>query len=110
MVVTTAAQDISKKFNEENLVGAFLMSLWIFAVFTRWINSKYMLKMSHYSRVIIITIMFVLGFLIMSFTYTIPGEDTYGFYIALFGTLVIGTASTLGESVIIGKRILLIHD
>jgi len=45
----------------------------------------------------------------MSYTYTIPGKDTYGFFIALFGTLVIGTASTLGESVNIGKNISLLY-
>ena len=109
VVVTAAAQDLSKKFGEEDLVGAFLMSLWLFAVLTRWINSKYLIKMTHYSRVVIIFVLFVTGFLIMSYTYTIPGKDTYGFFIALFGTLVIGTASTLGESVNIGKNISLLY-
>lgn len=39
----------------------------------------------------------------MSYVYTIPGENTYGFYLALFATLIIGVAGNLGEGVIIGR-------
>ncbi len=40
----------------------------------------------------------------MTYTYSVDGEDVYGFWVALFGTLVIGLASSFGESVNLGTN------
>ena len=61
--------------------------------------------MSHYSRTWIVTIMFVIGYLLMTLSYTFDDGDIIGFYIALLGTLFIGSSSNLGESVITGKSV-----
>jgi len=103
--VTAASQDISKKFGEENLVGTFLMSLQIFAILVKYINSLYLIKMSHYSRTWIVTIMFVIGYLLMTLSYTFKDNDINGFYLALIATSIIGSACYLGESVTIGKSV-----
>ena len=84
------------------MVGLFLTSLWIFSALIKILNSTWWIKWTHTRRFNITNVLFVIGYLIMTYTYSVDGEDVYGFWVALFGTLVIGLASSFGESVNLG--------
>jgi len=91
-----------------NLVGAFLTCLWGFSALIKILNSTLWLKVSHRMRFIITNGLFILGYCIISYTYLIDGSEVYGFWLALFGTLVMGIASTFGETVMLGKILMIL--
>jgi len=102
VVITAASADIADKFDKKDLVGSFLLSLWAFSALLKWLNCTYWIKWTHTFRFNLTNILFILGFMLMSYTYLIDGSEVYGFYLALFATLIIGIASAFGESVNLG--------
>ena len=108
VVVTTAATDIAHRFHQESLVGMFLLSLWFFSVALKILNSTLWIKLSHSFRFNVTNVLFVISFVLISYTYTIPDDQVWGFWLALFATLIMGIASSFGESVMLGKKIKLL--
>ena len=100
--MTAASADIAEKFDKSDLVGSFLLSLWLFSALIKWLNCTYWIKWTHALRFNLTNILFIIGFLLMSYTYIIDGSNVYGFYLALVATLIIGIASSFGESVNLG--------
>ena len=69
-------------------------------MFTRTINSKYLIKITHKRRIIAVVTMNVIGFTILGVSNLVHAK--WGFFFALSGAIIMGIGSSLGESVNLG--------
>lgn len=75
VVVTAAASDIAKKYHDKNLVGYFLLSLTLFSALLKYLNCTYWIKWTHMKRFYITNVLFIVGYALMSYDYTIDGDN-----------------------------------
>jgi hypothetical protein len=69
----------------------------------RVINSKYLLKFLHITKVCWVSVAWFAGFWIFVVSYHFVGkEDTIGFIISLIATVIIGSFTSVGDGTIIG--------
>lgn len=73
-------------------------------MFSRLINSQFLLKIQHKKRILMITCLFIVGFLLIAIS-TTEVLKQYGFYTALFASIIIGCTGTFGEAVILGNNL-----
>ena len=66
-------------------------------------NSRYLLKFRHAAKMIWVVCAWILGFGIFFFAYLLVGkQDTLGFLMSLFATLIIGGFTSVGGTTIVG--------
>ena len=76
-------------------------SLIVFSSITRIVNSKYLIRMQHMTRIIFVTITIVLSFLIIAIC-CFYHDVSAMFYLSLLASIVVGVGCALGESVNLG--------
>jgi hypothetical protein len=69
----------------------------------RIINSKYLLKFEHMTKILWVSIAWTCGFLTFFGSFQLVGvNDTLGFVISLFASIICGAFTSVGNSTIIG--------
>jgi MFS family permease len=96
-IIFCFSNDLAKDFGEEKFMSLFSGSLVLFGIFARIINSKFLLKIRHRRKNLMVIFIFVLGIFIMcvSMHFQI-------FMFSILATLFFGLASSLGESTNLG--------
>lgn len=75
--------------------------LIVFAMLTRFVVAKYLIKVSHKVRMTINSVNMALGLLIIALACTF-NENEASFYISLLGSCIIGSVNAVGESTMLG--------
>lgn len=100
VLVSSASQDIADHFEMQSFMSVFPLSLILFSSVMIIINSKYLIRIPHIKRILFMCVGSSIGFAIISFSTTI--NHMWGFYLAIFGSVVCGIMQSLGECVMIG--------
>ena len=100
-MVAAGADLLAKDFDKEKLMPAFQLSLILFSSITRIINSKFLIRMQHISRIIMVAICIVSSFVIIAFCCFYDSVEVM-FWFSLIASVIVGIGSALGESVILG--------
>ncbi len=74
--------------------------LIVLGIITSIINSKYLLKIPHLTKIKFMLVMYSVAYAVIGMAYLIP--NLFGFFLALVGTLIMGASSTLGEQTNLG--------
>lgn len=101
VMVVAGADNLSKDFDKAKLMPLFQLSMIVFSALTRIVNSKYLIRVQHRTRIIFVTACIVLSF----FTIAICcffSDVAAMFYLSLFASIVVGIGIALGESVNLG--------
>ena len=96
VVVLSAAKSLADCFHQSNLIGVEAWALIGVGFFIKSLNAFYLEGISHRIRGYIAGITFLIGYALLSLSVYID------FWFAIFAILCIGTACSLGESVILG--------
>ena len=100
VLVNSSSQSLAEHFNEKNLMSAFTFCLTSLSIATSFVNSKFLLKTRHISKIQGTLLCFTLGYLCVGFSNMI---DTFpAFVLCLFGSVILGSAGTLGEQTNLG--------
>ena len=100
-MVAAGADLLAKDFDKEKLMPAFQLSLILFSSITRIINSKFLIRMQHITRIIMVAICIVSSFVIIAFCCFYDTVQAM-FWLSLLASVIVGIGSALGESVILG--------
>ena len=100
VLVNSSSQSLAQHFDEKNLMSAFTFCLTSLSIVVSFINSKFLLKTRHISKIQGTLLCFTLGYLCVGFSNMI---DTFpAFVLCLFGAVILGGAGTLGEQTNLG--------
>ncbi len=75
----------------------FVPSLVLFSILIKLINSKYLVKIKHKTKILIISHFFIIGIIIIKLSVYVNL-----FWLCLFGTILFGVAKSFGDMVIQG--------
>ena len=67
VMVAAGADLLAKDFDKEKLMPAFQLSLILFSSITRIVNSKFLIRMQHITRIVMVAICIVSSFVIIAF-------------------------------------------
>jgi len=95
VLVNSSAQEIAKSFNKENLMALFQFCLILFGTTIKFLNSRFLLKIKHTKRIFLALSMALSAYIILAIS--TRSQESWGFYTALLGALLMGGASSLGE-------------
>eukprot|EP00743_Colponemidia_sp_Colp-15_P006146 GILK01006606.1.p1 GENE.GILK01006606.1~~GILK01006606.1.p1 ORF type:complete len:460 (+),score=74.39 GILK01006606.1:123-1382(+) len=96
VLVNSAAQSIAKSFDKEDLIALIPWLNIAMGSTARSVNAFFLLKISHTSRILFIAVLMLLGYL------GVAVATFVSFYFALAAILLVGSASSFGESVNLG--------
>ena len=100
VMVATGAQLIADKFNYDNLMPLIQFMLVAFDMFMQCANVRWFLHIPHLLRFFMVTAMSVSAYVLMSICSAANGD--WGFFVALFASVVMGLAQCWGEAVMLG--------
>eukprot|EP00331_Platyophrya_macrostoma_P034167 CAMPEP_0176450396 /NCGR_PEP_ID=MMETSP0127-20121128/27121_1 /TAXON_ID=938130 /ORGANISM="Platyophrya macrostoma, Strain WH" /LENGTH=245 /DNA_ID=CAMNT_0017838063 /DNA_START=15 /DNA_END=752 /DNA_ORIENTATION=+ len=100
VLVNSSAQSLSKKFDEGQFMGVFQFCLIFFGMFVKFVNSRYLLKIRHVVKIGMVVCLQLSAYTIIGCS-TLATEK-WGFFVAIFGSMIMGMASSLGEVTIVG--------
>jgi len=95
VLVNSSAQEIAKSFNKENLMALFQFCLILFGTTIKFLNSRFLLKIKHTKRIFLALSMSLSAYIILAIS--TRSQESWGFYTALLGALLMGGANSLGE-------------
>lgn len=98
-IVLAAAQNLATVFKAEDLMTLFNLALLVAGIAGTLINAKFLLRYTARCRVILLLILMTSAYLLVAFSTL--SEDRVGFLIALIGSLLAGTAQSIGECTMI---------
>ena len=109
VLINTSGQDLAAKFHQKDLMGAFqlyshhlpIRSLTLFSVAVRVVNSKYLLKYKHLSKIYLVSLVWFFGYSLFFLSFHIK-KEIIGFYCCLLATLLIGIFNSLGGITSVG--------
>ena len=106
-LIITGAQQFSSKVNDDTLIAFYPFALIAFNSVARFINSKYLITLSYFKRILGLSIYFFSGYLFLFIILTII--DSYeefnqklAFLLTLIPTIIMGTGQSLGEATFLG--------
>ena len=106
-LIITGAQQFSSKVNDDTLIAFYPFALIAFNSVARFINSKYLITLSYFKRILGLSIYFFSGYLFLFIILTII--DSYeefnpklAFLLTLIPTIIMGTGQSLGEATLLG--------
>ena len=106
-LIITGAQQFSSKVKDDTLIAFYPFALIALNSVARFTNSRWLLKLSYFKRILGLTIYFGVGYvllyIILSIIDSIEGFDnTIAFLLTLIPTIIMGTGQSLGEATFLG--------
>lgn len=101
VMVMAGADLLAKGFGKEKLMPAFQLSLILFSSLTRIINSKWLIRMQHITRIMMVAFCIFASFIIIAFCCFYDTVNSM-FSVSLLASVIVGAGCALGESVILG--------
>ena len=105
VLILTGSQQLTNKFKNENFVALYLISLIIFSSFTRFINSKFCIKISHIKRLFGLAMYFFLGYIFLFLILNNNNNDDNNknkIFLTFIPAIIMGTGTSFGESTMLG--------
>ena len=106
-LIITGAQQFSSKVNDDTLIAFYPFALIAFNSVARFINSRYLITLSYFKRILGLSIYFFSGYIFLYIILTII--DSYSdfnqklaFLLTLIPTIIMGTGQSLGEATFLG--------
>lgn len=100
VLINSSAQQLGNHFGQEKLMSLFTFCLTLLGIGTGLFNSKFLLKVRHLTKIQITLTCYTLAYLCVGVSNLM--ENLTGFSLCLFGSIVMGVASTLGEQTNLG--------
>ena len=107
VLIITSAQQFAEKVDSKSLIAFYPLSLIIFNSISRFLNSKYCIKISYFKRVLGLSIYFCFGYVFLFTVLTII-ENTkdfnkiLAFVLTLIPSVIMGTGQSFGEATFLG--------
>lgn len=98
--INSSAQSLGQQFDETKLMSLFTFCTTALSIVTCFVNSKYLLKVRHFTKIQIMLICYTISYLAVGISNLMTSMA--GFFLCLFGCLVMGIATTLGEQTNLG--------
>lgn len=99
-LIMTSSQQFATKLDNESLIACYPLALIIFSSFVKVINSKYLINLSFYKRIMNITIQMFIGFIsfffILDYLINKTGKNM-AFWLTLIPTTIVGMAESFGD-------------
>lgn len=92
VVILSASSTLTKEFHKEKYQSLYSGCLVVFSILIRILNLKFLVRILHRIRICIVFIIALLG--VISMTLSVY---TKNFWLSLFGTVLIGIATTFGD-------------
>jgi len=100
VLINSSAQQLAEEFNESSLMPFFTTSLTLLGICTSFVNSKYLLKIKHLNKIRAMVVLCSISYLCVGLSHLI--QSKFGFFLSLFGSVIMGISGTLGEQTILG--------
>lgn len=100
VLINSSAQQLADDFDESSLMPFFTTSLTFLGICTSFVNSKYLLKIKHITKIRLMVTLCSIAYLCVGLSHLI--ESKFGFFLSLFGSVIMGISGTLGEQTILG--------
>ena len=104
VLILTGSQQLTNKFDNKNFVALYLISLIIFSSFTRFINSKFCIKISYTKRLFGLAMYFFLGYILLFLILNNNNNDNNNkkIFLTFIPAIIMGTGTSFGESTMLG--------
>jgi len=100
VLINSSAQQLAQNFHKESFMPFFTTSLTFLGIVTSFVNSSFLLKIAHMNKIRAMVSLCAFAYLCVGVSNLITSE--FGFFLALFGSVVMGISGTLGEQTILG--------
>lgn len=100
-MVVAGADNLGKDFDKEKLMPLFQLSLILFSLITRLVNTKFLIRTQHLTRICVVTGCIVTSFVLIAFCVFYESIEAM-FYVSLAASIIVGIGSALGEATNIG--------
>jgi len=101
VLIGAASQNMATHFYHNDLMPLFQFSLALIGLLVRVLNTSFMLRFRHKSKIVWVVFAWCIGYVIFYYSFIISNLDI-GFILALFSTIIIGCHTSLGAITIIG--------
>ena len=106
-LIITGAQQFSSKVNNDALIAFYPFALIAFNSVARFINSRYLITLSYFKRILGLSIYFFSGYILLFIILLIIDNikdfnQTVAFLLTLIPTVIMGTGQSLGEATFLG--------
>lgn len=91
------SNELSKSFNQENLMSLIIGSLVLLGICVRWLNLFFLLNFKHRNKNIICLTFFILALMLM-----IGSKYLNQFIYSIIGIMILGIGTSLGDSINLG--------
>ena len=107
VLIITSAQQFATKLDNGGLIAFYPLALIIFNSISRFINSKYCIKISYFKRVLGLSAYFCFGYVFLFIILTIIDNSddfnkTLAFILTLIPSVIMGTGQSFGEATFLG--------
>jgi len=100
VLINSSAQQLAAEFDQKSLMPFFTTSLTFLGICTSFVNSKYLIKIKHLTKIRAMVLLCSLSYLCVGLSYLIKNQ--FGFSLSLLGAIIMGISGTLGEQTILG--------
>ena len=106
-LIITGAQQFSSKVNDDTLIAFYPFALIALNSVARFINSRYLITLSYFKRILGLSIYFLTGYVLLFIFLTIIDNvegfnQKVAFLLTLIPTIIMGTGQSLGEATFLG--------
>ena len=106
-LIITGAQQFSSKVNDDTLIAFYPFALIALNSVARFINSKFLITVSYFKRILFLSIYFCVGYILLFLILTIiDNVDDFNqklaFLLTLIPTIIMGTGQSFGEATFLG--------
>ena len=114
-LIITGAQQFSSKVNDDTLIAFYPFALIALNSVARFINSKFLITVSYFKRILFLSIYFCVGYILLFLILTIiDNVDDFNqklaFLLTLIPTIIMGTGQSFGEATFLGCLITFPED
>ena len=107
VLILTGSQQFSSKLKSESLIALYPLALIGFSSISRFINSKFCIKVTYFKRLLGLSIYFFIGYIsLFIILYIVESKDnfnnTLAFVLTLIPSIIMGTGSSFGEATNLG--------
>ncbi len=107
VLILTGSQQFSSQLKNESLIAMYPLALMAFSSLSRFINSKFCIKISYFKRLLGLSIYFFSGYISLFIILQIVESkkdfnNTLAFFLTLIPSIIMGTGSSFGEATNLG--------
>ena len=107
VLIIACSQQFAKALNNPQLIALYPMAIIMCSSLTRVVNSKFCIRFKYMTRVIILSIYFLVGYLLLFTILLIVDSDpnfskVLAFCLSLIPSFIMGTGQAFGEANILG--------